>query len=513
VRTNDKSAGTKGAGAGADNTVDAAAGSGADSVGGISGTDFARQTRLLWERDAAVTGKPLHTSNTVYCMAPTCVSGCCSLATNKNMNLTMPKWRDNILVVRPGDLTIGAVPAHLPRSESDVTLVTQGSTERIDAFVSIMSAWAGPIVVLFAITADSVPLSAASSERRSTSTTTLAGLRSASIAWRPNIRVLAVLGYATDAVDRDEANNNSRSMATSYPVNAFRNMVVDQATTTNWVFPIDIDFVPSHTLYDQLVKFYLPRMAKVPRAALVVPHFEYADCIGDGAPHPFATMQLPAKNITDLSKMILNGTVRPFAMDSFSLLELGRDEEKLKQTLLKAGCRYSTTTQWPKGIRLTNYLQWWTESTQPGKQGGAFRVNPSWNDVDQHSAGWEPFVIVRKKEAADSSIDLKQFDQRPSVQLDSKVLPRYNEAYVGRSKNKVEWIGHLRAQRYQFFTVLQEFLGHLDHARAVITRTRYRSMRVLHKKVVANRSTAYASYPSPTKSIYYHGIDADGCPR
>ena len=42
-------------------------------------------------------------------------------------------------------------------------------------------------------------------------------------------------------------------------------------------------------------------------------------------------------------------------------------------------------------------------------------------------------------------------------------LPRYEERYIGRFRNKVEWVRTLRAHQYKFYNLLQEHLTHMPH--------------------------------------------------
>jgi hypothetical protein len=74
----------------------------------------------------------------------------------------------------------------------------------------------------------------------------------------------------------------------------------------------------------------------------------------------------------------------------------------------------------------------------------------SWSSAGtriDHSAAWEPFVIVRRVES--------EAEEQP---------PRFSEAFVGRYRNKVEYISHLRTKRFKFYTVLQEFATHVPHS-------------------------------------------------
>jgi hypothetical protein len=134
-----------------------------------------------------------------------------------------------------------------------VTLATQGTVDRIDIFEEQVRRWPGPKVVVFAVfnhTADAAASAAAD----------IARLRAAAKGWRNTLVRLAVLEHYP-GVDTYSRNIEDPTL-TLYPVNTLRNVAVDEAPT-NWVFPLDIDFVPSETL-----------------------------CVGDGMPAPSVTFSL-----------------------------------------------------------------------------------------------------------------------------------------------------------------------------------------------------------------------------
>ena len=99
---------------------------------------------------------------------------------------------------------------------------------------------------------------------------------------------------------------------------------------------------------------------------------------------------------------------------------------------------------WPQGIAASNYSRWYHES----KYGlsGFSRILPPTHPATYTSRFWEPFLMVRKVEAS------------PEIEL-----PRYQERYVGRFRNKVEWVRTLRANKYKFYHMLQEHLAHMPH--------------------------------------------------
>lgn len=121
-----------------------------------------------------------------------------------------------------------------------VTLVTQGTIDRIDIFEEQVRRWIGPKVVVFAVFNHTPAATAAAA-------VSIAQLYSISKTWDNTLVRVAVLEHYP-GVDAYSRNIEDPTM-TLYPVNTLRNIAADEAPT-NWVFPLDIDFVPSATLYD-----------------------------------------------------------------------------------------------------------------------------------------------------------------------------------------------------------------------------------------------------------------------
>ena len=49
------------------------------------------------------------------------------------------------------------------------------------------------------------------------------------------------------------------------------------------------------------------------------------------------------------------------------------------------------------------------------------------------------------------------------------LLPRYNEMFVGRGYNKIQWVATLRAEFYRFYTAAAHFLVHTTHPLAQVS--------------------------------------------
>eukprot|EP00035_Acanthoeca_spectabilis_P024971 m.456214 g.456214 ORF g.456214 m.456214 type:complete len:595 (-) comp21016_c0_seq1:3017-4801(-) len=339
----------------------------------------------------------------------------------------------------------------------DVTLVTQGSVDRLNTFRRILAAWNGPIVALFVIynQTDADWQEAADARGR------LVEFGS-TLDTRRNVQILLYSVTLAPKMDYygQHFNSTRLSRLTLYPVNSLRNVVADRAGT-NWVFGLDMDFVPSETLYNRLKRLHLPQMARVNRAALVVPHFEIPHCTG--------REMNPPRNFEEMDAMLLEGLVFPFHVRADRVISYlkGTRIVKARQDHLKkfadggdyledlnaTGCERPTKRSWPWGILPTDYSQWFRRSVD-GEQ-GVFRLPipdarvVSWGSAgtrSDHSAAWEPFVVVRRVESENE-----------------EQSPRFSESFIGRYRNKVEYISHLRTKRFKFYTILEEFTTHVPH--------------------------------------------------
>jgi hypothetical protein len=167
----------------------------------------------------------------------------------------------------------------------------------------------------------------------------LQDIRLASQGWH-NTRVLVLLITHLSLRKQDRY---SRKMGdpklTLYPINTLRNLVIDQAQT-NWVFPLDVDFIPSATLYSRMVKVYLPRLAEVERPAIVVPHFEtLPNTIAPG-------IQRIPSDFDELKSALMEGSVVPF-----------HSHPNLLMPAFNMKPDYNRS--WPQGLAPSNYSQWY----------------------------------------------------------------------------------------------------------------------------------------------------------
>ena len=154
--------------------------------------------------------------------------------------------------------------AHAP-----ITLVTQCSLDRIDRLQQQLASWRGPASV--ALYVDEQMGSAAAAEAEEAA---LARLRSASSEAASQL-VVSLLYRAEEPKAAEEPKTAEDDGHTPlYPINALRNLALEQATT-ELVLLLDVDFVPSAGLLRDLKRDgALLDELRTSRVALVLPAFE-----------------------------------------------------------------------------------------------------------------------------------------------------------------------------------------------------------------------------------------------
>eukprot|EP00746_Dinoflagellata_sp_MGD_P006249 gnl/MRDRNA2_/MRDRNA2_112164_c0_seq1.p1 gnl/MRDRNA2_/MRDRNA2_112164_c0~~gnl/MRDRNA2_/MRDRNA2_112164_c0_seq1.p1 ORF type:complete len:371 (-),score=40.82 gnl/MRDRNA2_/MRDRNA2_112164_c0_seq1:50-1162(-) len=164
---------------------------------------------------------------------------------SKQAHAQCPTWHDPAaLVLRKHAQQL--MPKRRVKRRKSVTLVTQGTLDRLESFQVTLTRWKGPIsIVLYA---------------------------------RPNVqndanalRMWAHMNKRRFAAGSSVKLVLDNNISRPYPINVLRNIALGGARTP-FVFPLDIDFVPSQDLYHEIVS-NLPRI----KQAMVVPAFEVTD--------------------------------------------------------------------------------------------------------------------------------------------------------------------------------------------------------------------------------------------
>lgn len=231
---------------------------------------------------------------------------------------TCPAWRDPAAAsLRTHAEFLLKIPKRRGK-ENPVTLVTQGTLDRLESFKQILHRWKGPISVVFYAKPNNISNACEECElfRK----------------WAHDKRKKFGPGSSVKLI---VDGNSTRP----YPINVLRNIAV-AGVHTPFVFPLDMDFVPSLDLYHEIVS-HLPRV----KEALVVPAFN----VHDGNDH----LPTPAN----------------------------------KQQLRKRMPRSFRAKKAPRAHKATRPLKWL--ATKRRKY--AIRVDPNTHE------GYEPYVVVRRR--------------------------------------------------------------------------------------------------------------------
>lgn len=384
-------------------------------------------------------------------------------------------------------------------SNEPVTLVTQGSLDRIVAFEETIDRWHGPIIAVIPI-----------DNRTGNAKSSVASVRARCRTWRDNVAI-----YVAVLPQLNKLDTGARGIAaTAFPSNSLRNVVVD-LTTTPYLFYVDIDFIPSSTLYKTLVNTILGLADNLERVALVVPQWESTMCksrfakdsdAGDGYQHQRAAARLLPKRFDDLKGAMVTGDARPFLA---TLKETGLTAKFLSDARLAVNISdcgpqgRGTRDTFAGGVQLNDYRKWVRDSAT-SITGLIFLDQQFTMRRDKSLYGglgtlWEPYVVVRRDEH----------------------LPRYPEFLIGRSRDKATWTIMLQAQRYTFYSVIGEFLLHFPHdnfentpkSRADRKRLSFMNRRNsrLQRTLVEAMERNYPKVSKPRGWAVDHGFRCDSC--
>lgn len=247
----------------------------------------------------------------------------------------------------------------------------------------------------------------------------------------------------------------------SYPVNHLRNLGL-QAVETSHVLVVDIDFVPSHQLYQDIRSVLLEQQqhhqvaaTQTEREALVVPAFE-------------RLLSTPCTTVEECKVYLQKDT-------SF----LPRTFAELQDCVASNKCSvFQSQVNW-EGHYSTRSEAWLAEDwydyneTAAGLEGGGTVTNKSIKAIRCFdSLRYEPYVVLRWCPASSSAADaIATSTEQSPKQQHHPVAPFYDERFYGYGKNKIELISHLRFMGYRFAILPRGFLIHHPHPESIAKET------------------------------------------
>lgn len=312
---------------------------------------------------------------------------------------------------------------------TEITWVTFGTIDRLDAFVHAAGLWEGPKILLlyFSDYNDKFASIPSSDEELQIARRKIAFLKNSLI-----LCYTARLPSDPGILNEDNTvNQNNGDFVLQFPLiptNTLRNIVIDTARTRK-VFPVDLDFIPSKRLYGSLKRHSSEFIDGLYKNALVVLHWEFRPCSRSldlnyptdlNTLKSLLTYRLIRPFHTSLSRCKFNLVSRPSPVKNCNSLEDGKSGGNAR------------------GVRMSQYEQWINGSTEP------FLLNTHHNSYEI----WEPYVLISRVSNAGP-------------------IPRYCELFTGRTRNKVSFISSLLSAGYSFYSVPSEFLFHRDHPLSV----------------------------------------------
>lgn len=317
--------------------------------------------------------------------------------------------------------------------ETDVTMVTLFDKSRLRAFDSLTRRWKGPLIALFVINDfNDTPRTKLHAE--------LAIDRIKKMYQdQANLKLLVYhlkLSSSQNTVDGFNQIIVKGKRIPLIPLNSFRNVLLDQVKS-QFVFLIDVDFIPSKGLYHHIVE-NVKHLSQYDKSAFIVPHFQFSVCA-------FAskTKQKIPSDFQRIYSNLKRGSIVPFHSKTY----LHDFPPHIVHFTPKAsGCGSDNISEKhlnPRGVNLTDYSTWARESREINGNLW-FQIPSSSTQGRTDFERWEPYIITNMKTSEGN-------------------LHRFNELFVGRFLNKVQWISSLRQKGYTFYTMNRHFLVHRPH--------------------------------------------------
>eukprot|EP00736_Rhodelphis_marinus_P006170 Rmarinus@m.11655 len=401
-----------------------------DELAGLSGAEAAEILRLNEEGNAAWwrwwedKGSKKMLGGQKYCMRWKGES-CCEQITS-----------DDLMVIHD---------SNGPAAADDVTLVTFGTYQRISSFRRAAKTWPGPKVLFLYFTV----YNAGEEEIVNAELEEVKNLMATDAEVSANTRIVAYVARGPDECTDDvntfhgKEKGGAPELHPLIPINTMRNIAADSART-RFIFPLDLDFFPSITLYPNL-RQHLWRLGSINRAAFVVPQFAMFTC-SDRAPQDDSLSELEKFNsqlipldFDDLAWDLLDGRVKTFHGDN---TQFGLPSSMRKE------CDVTQHDHTP--LFETDYKRYLEESLSP--YGGIYEIDAflqtHGHTLQEKDLLYEPYIVISR------------------VDRQGREIPRYNEHFVGYYKNKISWLTELRIWKYIFYVVRREFVAHAPHAKS-----------------------------------------------
>eukprot|EP00475_Leptophrys_vorax_P015375 TRINITY_DN2171_c0_g1_i1.p1 TRINITY_DN2171_c0_g1~~TRINITY_DN2171_c0_g1_i1.p1 ORF type:complete len:556 (-),score=111.83 TRINITY_DN2171_c0_g1_i1:145-1692(-) len=363
--------------------------------------------------------------------------------------------------------------------DTDVTLVTFGTVNRMDALQEIKERWRGPVVfVLYVLDHNDLVFAARNDSKYLTSAQELRVVEETlsrhqwdnlavviykgkfekdrevlRLGWNANYFEMKTHSFYNSTVERvysrKEAERQRLALVVEFPINSLRNVAQD-FVQTRYLFSIDLDFIPDISAYDFL-KGQASFLGSHDKVGIVLPHFQRRNCTWNNKTYAYPM------DFQELDYQMQNALITPFHCDLHYWSALYPKEFPLSISPNRTNCFIDV--QWPyphstrhqafyEGIQLSDYPRWLSSSRQPESE-AMYEIPEALLHSEQDLQVYEPYMVLDR------------------VANSSHALMRYNEVFVSRHRDKSSWIFGLRLTGYRLFVANEHFLIHKDHRPSV----------------------------------------------
>ena len=341
----------------------------------------------------------------------------------------------------------------------EITLVLQSTLDRAWILEETCRRWSDPIVAVLVLTHTQAQQEEVQHLQD----------------WRLTCPQIHIVTHVLPPPPRNVSSNENHYAANDaeyYPVNHLRNLGLD-AVQTSHVLLVDVDFVPSHNLPDQIRHtLELRRLVHGQQTgseqggggtqeALIVPAFEKI-C------NPSSSTEEQQQEEACYHRLRHDSSFLPRSFEELRDCVMKQKNKKNKSKNGPDGtCGvFQGRDNW-EGHSSTHSSQWLSKAWYNKKQPISLSNGTTVHDIMPlecfDSLRYEPYVVVpwcptrHPDEAPHSATNNPDEKSHP-------LSPYYDERFHGYGKNKIEYIQHLRFLHYKFWIVPQGFVIHNPHA-------------------------------------------------
>lgn len=324
-------------------------------------------------------------------------------------------------------------------SKMQTTLATQLSFNRLWLLEETCQRWKEPIVATIYLDSSAV------SNYQHIQTSLVQALTERGC---PHVKLIFFL-QDNESAGKDTPKDTAQQF---YPINMLRNLSLE-AVQTSHVLVVDIDFVPSATLANDIREAWEVRRGAAEVAALTVDASSSSNGIAPFSPL-LEAMVVPALELSPENKTREAAFIaEPWKYSHW----IPSNFDQLEECISRGDCRSFLenkdkahgTTRTSEWLAKQWYDHWRCQTKSEDTPAEAVRVKDIRKVPCIMSPAYEPYLVLPWCHARDES--------------GSRAAPYYDERFLGYGWNKVEYIRHVRELGYLLWVVPRGFIIHAPH--------------------------------------------------